>query len=871
MAFAIPEKRSYYELALDDPLPTGSVTFLFTDVEGSTAMHEADERKARDAIERLDKIIAEETRRHSGHVVLEKGEGDSHFCVFSKPSHGVEAAVAIQRAIDAATWEDGAQVKVRAAVHCGEAELRGKTYYGLAVIRCARLRAVAHGGQTIVSQAVQLQLHEHKNHCVDLTDLGNHRLKDLQYPERIYQVDVEGLRTTFPHLRSADYHPNNLPIQTTTFLGRRCEIERVHGLVERHRLTTILGAGGSGKTRLAIQTGAEYLENYPGGTYFVDLIPLATEQEIEYAIVQAITGTAGAGQGPEIDLEKTYLVILDNCEHVIETAAKVAARWLTTYPNVKLLATSREALRIRGEALFALEPLPVPDKDVPFETGSMYDSIRLFEERASLRDERFQLSAANYEAIADLCRLVDGMPLAIEIAASNLDWAPLTELPAMFRKDLELLQSGERDVEGRHQTLGAVYEWSYRLLSDSERRMFESLAAFPANWTIEAAGAIGDPADGPAHVAVASLARKSMILPVEVPGPKRFRMLETVREFAIGKLGGRVGEVQLRLADYFMNLVESAQDKFRGTDQAHWLQQFELDLPSLQLTFETLIDPEPTEALAFTLNLRHFLLRRSLYRLGVEWLDRAIDKNTDGDVYNLAVAKRTLATFHWRLGDYDLAAKEFEQSAAKFKRLKRDKDLAATVHNLGLLHLVKANFGEADKWLHEAATLYDKVGDPFERSRSLLSLSRLHLDQSQPEPAIAWIDQARAILEEIGDEGGMAIADGNTAEAMLQVGRIGDALKALSTAFPRWRSVHDEMAFASAAILLGVALNRLGEVERATEAVRMALACQKRTGSPFSDHQKKLIEEASGGSELHSRGLKQYEFDRAVEWCAACT
>ena len=855
---------------LVESLPTGTVTFLFTDVEGSTAMHEADEGKARDAIERLDVIISTSTEAHGGAVILEKGEGDSHFCVFSKPTDGVQAAVEIQRKIANSEWEQGAKIALRAAVHCGEAELRGKTYYGLPVIRCARLRAVAHGGQIIISQAVRLQLSDQKLDGIALKDLGNHRLKDLQYPERIFQVEVADLNCHFPHLRSADYQPKNLPNQSTTFVGRGAEIQRIRNLVGAHRLTTIMGAGGSGKTRLSLQVAAECLDDFSGGCFFIDLIPLKKAGEIEDSIVQILQQHAGVGHGAELDREKKYLLVFDNCEHLVADAANVAERWSATYPNVSLLATSREALRVAGEVQVKLEPFAVPGNEVPFEQGREWHSVQLFEERASLRDQGFHLSEASYADVVKICRAVDGLPLAIEIAASNIDWATLPEIAGHFQSNLDSLQSDNRSIERRHRTLGAVYEWSYELLEPREKILFARLGVFPATWTIEAAAAAirTTPHAGQCSQTVASLVRKSMAVPVEAPGPKRFRLLETLREFSAVKLGPELRETKGNIATHFASLADRSQLKLRGGEQAAWFEQFELDFPNFQLSFDFLIENNPAEALALALNIRHFLMRRSLFRPGVEWLERAISENSDGDPLTMAIAKRALAAFHWRLGDHIRATEEYESAAAVFLKLDRTRDLAATLHNLGLLHLFQGEFKRAATQLYEAADLYEGVDEPFEQTRVFLSLSRLYLDQNQPEEAATWIERAKSMVEELEDDGGMAIALGNEAEAHLQLGNLDDSLTSICEAFPLWRSVHDETAFASAAIILGVLLVRLGQSGKAAECVQIAQSCKNRTGSPFGSHQLSLIREVVGDKGMRARGGRTWEFARGVERCA---
>nr|MBA2362022.1 adenylate/guanylate cyclase domain-containing protein [Chloroflexia bacterium] len=457
-------------------LPTGTVTFLFTDVEGSTALWERDSEAMRRATARHDEIIGECVESNSGSLVRPRGEGDSRFAVFGRASDAVGAAASIQSALYVEQWPTSKPLRVRMAIHTGEAELRAADYYGNAVNRCARLRSAAHGGQTVLSSVTQELVRDHLPGDVSLRDLGNHRLKDLARPERIFQLLVPGVLSESAPLETLDTHPNNLPAQPTLFIGREQELRQLCDLLMRDdvRLVTLTGPGGTGKTRLSLQAAAEVLHRFKDGAYSVDLSPLSEPELVLPAIAQALGVTEGGDQSlaeavAEHLMDKELLLVLDNFEQVSDAAPQISA--LLNAPALKVLTTSRIPLRIAAEREFPVPSLSLPDlkRDVEVEALSQYEAVRLFIERAQAVRPDFMITNENAPAVAEICVRLDGLPLAIELAAARVRMLPPQALLSRLDSRLRLLTGGARDLPERQRTLRGAIDWSHTLLSPEEQ------------------------------------------------------------------------------------------------------------------------------------------------------------------------------------------------------------------------------------------------------------------------------------------------------------------------------------------------------------------------------------------------------------------
>ncbi len=530
---------------------TASTTliFLFTDLEGSTRLWQQFPEAMKTVLARHDELVRAAVESSNGQVV--KTTGDGFHAAFASAQDGLKACIHAQRSLLAETWAETGPLRVRMGLHIGEAQQRGGDYYGTAVNRAARLMSAANGGQVLLSAAVADMLSDHLPEDVSLLDLGEHRLKDLQRPEHVFQLVHPELPVDFPAIASLNRLPNNLPSQPTVFVGRQTELGEINDLLveDAVRLVTLIGPGGTGKTRLALQSGAELIDRFIDGTYFIDLAPIRDPNSVLTMIARTI-GLSETSNGSMLDdlksqlREKTMLLLLDNFEQVMPAAVPVT-QLLQFCPRLKLLTTSREALRVRGEHLYPVPPLGLPKVNGRYpgsEELAQYESVQLFVERAEAVKPGFELTDENAEAIAELCLRLDGLPLAIELAAARIRLFSPQALQQRLGSRLQLLRGGARDLPERQQTLRDTIDWSYELLEAHEKTLFEVVSVF-SGCTFEAVetvvGGIERLGEGEVDVVegLVSLVDKSLIrLSDDGARDPRLRMLETIREYAADRL-----------------------------------------------------------------------------------------------------------------------------------------------------------------------------------------------------------------------------------------------------------------------------------------------------------------------------------------------
>ena len=500
-------------------LPEGIVTFLFTDVEGSTKLWEDAPDSMMGALQQHDAVIDAAARANNGVLVRPRGEGDSRFVVFPDALDAIAAGVAMQRGLAEAEWATPEPIVVRMALHTGASDLQDGDYYGSAVNRAARLRGVAHGGQTLISRATCELVRDHLPPGVAVTDLGEHTLRDLTRPEHVFQIDIDGLPADFPPLSSLSTVPNNLPVQLTDFVGREEELEEAKRIVIDSRLLTILAPGGAGKTRLAIQAAADLATDYPDGTFFVDLAPVDSSADIAQTTAESL----GIALATEEDLEtqllahlanERMLLIFDNFEHVAD-GASIVSDILTAAPDVTVIATSRTKLNVTGENILNLSGL-----------DSHQDGVYLFLDAATRADSGFALQPDDEAALERVLDIVDGMPLGILLAAAWVDTLRIEEIADEIERSLDFLESEASDTPDRHRSVRAVFDYSWALLNDDERRIFAALSVFRGGFTREAAEEIA----GASLRNLANLVSKSLIVSDRDSG--RYHVHELLRQYA---------------------------------------------------------------------------------------------------------------------------------------------------------------------------------------------------------------------------------------------------------------------------------------------------------------------------------------------------
>lgn len=563
--------------------PSGTVTFLFTDIEGSTQRWERRPDAMSVALARHNALVRDAIEAHGGYVF--KTVGDAFCSAFGMATTALAAARAAQEALSEEDFSSVEGLPVRMALHTGHVEERDGDYLGSAVNRAARLLAIGHGGQVLVSHAAADLVQDAMPPEIDLRDLGAHRLKDLTRAERVYQLVAPGLIESFPALRSIEHMPNNLPQQITSFVGRENELQEIEALLEQHRLVTLVGMGGSGKTRCAIQTGAELLDRFIDGVWLIDLAPLSDPSLVVAEIAQML-GVRELPNHPLLEAllafleRRRLLLILDNCEHVIGDVRRVAAGILRGGAGVSVLATSRENLSIAGEHVFRLPSLSLPA------------ATALFTDRARAADARYVLADENGRFVSDICRRLDGLPLAIELAAARVKVLSPQQLAQRLDERFRILTGGDRSALPRQQTLRATIDWSFDLLDERERALFTRLSLFAGGWTLQAAAAVcGD--EGVADDldmldSLSALVDKSLVSTEEHGDDRRYRMLFSIREYALERLreAAEAETTAGKHARFYAGFVRELQPLVDGLEDAEWRRRLGPEIDNLRAAID---------------------------------------------------------------------------------------------------------------------------------------------------------------------------------------------------------------------------------------------------------------------------------------------
>ena len=760
------------------------VTFLFTDIEGSTRLWEQEPERMRPVMARHDAVSKAAVERHHGTIV--KMTGDGVHAAFNSPLDALIATLEIQQLLSAPDATDGMALPLRCGLHAGIDERRDGDFYGRAVNRAARIMSAAHGGQMLLSKAVAEQISGALPEGVSLRDLGTVRLRDLSSPEHVFQVLHSKLRADFPALRSLEGTPNNLTQQLNSFIGREREMAEIKEMLGSNRLVTLLGMGGIGKSRLSTQLAADVLDDFPDGVWFVELAPVTDPSSVPQAVASVLGVKEEAGR-PVVDALIKYvrdlqlLIILDNCEQVVHGCADLAKRLLQAGPRVKVLTSSRNYLQVAGETTYHVPTLSVPKERISLEGLAKHEAVRLFIDRAAASMRGFGLTEQNAAAVADICYCLDGIPLAIELAAARVRALSVQTIAARLSDRFRLLVTGDQTVLPRQRTLRALIDWSYDLLTKPERTLFQRLSVFAGGWTLEAAEAVC--ADDALHSAdvldlLTNLVEKSLVV-MEVSG-ERYRMLDTVRHYAQEKFAESSNEVDVRSRhlDFFLAFAEKARSEFGGPAHEAALARLDTEKENM-LSAHRWIDTEGSNAeqgLRLVCALKGYWIGRGLLGLGlqvtVEALARVDPQRRDYARCRGLFDAGQLCCFMGRYAD----AQRYLEDSLIIARQLRDKTLLVSVFQP--LAMAAAGLGaltEARAYSKEAVGLARELGKRRELAVALNSLAQLHRIDRQLSVAEPLYEEVLSVARELGDQNSIAIALLNLSMVSIDRGRDGRA------------------------------------------------------------------------------------------------
>jgi len=789
--------------------PSGNVTFLFTDIERSSNLWETHPQAMGRALGQHDEMMREVFTENDGYIFKTMGDA---FCVaFASALCAVRAAVAAQRRLAVASWEETGPLRIRIGLHSGEAEERDGDYFGQTLNRVARILSTGHGGQTLLSRVTAERVREELPPEITLRDLGERRLKDLSKPERIYQVMTGDLPAEFPPLRSLEVLPNNLPAQVTTFVGRGREMAELKRLIGLTRLLTLTGPGGTGKTRLSLQVAADVLERFAHGVWLVELATISDGAQIAEMVANVVDVREEAGRPPIDTLvaalrTRKLLLVIDNCEHVIGDVAKLAEVLLHRCPELTILASSREPLRIDGETIWSVPSLPAPNPEreeleEDFDTLAALEAVQLFVERAQAILPDFELTTANAPVVAQICWRLDGIPLAIELAAARVKMLPLPQILARLDDRFRLLNAGTRTAQRRQQTLGGLIDWSFDLLTEPERILLRRLTVFVAGRTLEMAEEVCS-GDGLEREDVfdllCALVDKSMVS-IE-PGPDgepRYTMLESVWDYADQKLtqAGETATYRTRHLEFFVLFTETVEPSLMGADQQTWIERLNAEHHNVNFALEWALGSQERGVLGLRLaaalsryweirsyltegrdHFRQLLVRadggvppriRARAELGAGRLAWCQDHNEEaiqhylearrlfeqiGDQLHAGLITAMIGFAGRNLGHYEQSRECFQKAEAMARELGSDRLMATALSGLGSLAGDDGDLAAGRALKERALALFRSLGDRWIVSVVLWSVGKVCVAQPDHEAARKYLRESLSLSRQLGNK-----------------------------------------------------------------------------------------------------------------------
>lgn len=832
-----------YVLAAPDPVDQQDdpITFLFSDVEGSTELWDQHSEEMRQALKRHDAVLRSVFEAHSGYVF--KTVGDGFYVAFTQADQALAAALAAQRALQAEDWPTAVRLRVRMALSTGLAEARAGDFFGAPLNLAARLLSAGHGGQILLTQATREALVAHAALRVNFRDMGDRRFKGLQEPQRVFQVVASDLPARFPPLRTLDPRPTNLPAELTSFVGRERAVRAIDALLRRAevRLVTLTGPGGIGKTRLGIQVAASLQDEYEDGVFFVSLAAVHNPDLIPSAIAQALEMPEAADRplGEQLIAHlhtRKILLVLDNFEHLIE-AAPLVNQLLRGASQLKVLVTSREALTIYGEHVFPVTPLTLPDapEQITLRQLESFAGTALFLQRVRTAALDLHLTDEDAPIITGICASLDGLPLAIELAAARANQFSLSELAAALNSRLGFLNNGPRDLPARQRTLRGALDWSYDLLSGEEQALFARLAVFQGGWDVEAAWELvaGAGTSGQVEALLAALAAKSLIQ--THPGVQtRYAMLESVREYALERLHSR-GEypaISQRHSSYYRAFVLDAEVRLTGDEQVTAFHALRTEADNLRAVLaRSLAQPGDTTALKMCGVLWRWWAVHSYLSEGRSWLERSLAHSRCAPAALRAKALWGAGRLAYFQADYPAAEAMLRESLGLYRQMGDNEGMGWVLDAIGAVLLRRQEYAEATRLFEESLALHKLAGSPRGISHSLDDLGKTAFRQGDIDRAVAYFQEGLQLRRCAGSPEGLAVAIVNLSEALGVKKVYAEAVTLLREGLQLYRSLGQTAGVILCLSNLGEFQTQLGNIEDAAAVYGESLALLQEVAS----------------------------------------
>lgn len=817
--------------------------------------------------------------------------GDAFCAAFHKAADALNAAYLTQQELKSEPWGE-ATIRVRMGIHTGEAEAKNNEYHGyLTLSLVQRLMSAGHGGQILVSGATENLLRDRLQKEIDLRDMGKHHFKDVPQPVRVFQIIIPGLQEEFPPLRTLNILPNNLPTQLTSFIGRENEITEVRHLLASTRLLTLTGPGGTGKTRLSLQVAAEVLDTFPDGVWLVELAPLSDPALVPQAVASILNVREQAGRAPVDSLidylrAKSLLLILDNCEHLIDACAQFVTALLSACPKLKIVPSSREALGVAGEITYRVPSLSLPNASSHLTADVLLqcESARLFVERAQASQPHFVLTSQNLRAITQICQRLDGIPLALELAAARIKLLTAEQIAGRLDDRFRLLTGGSRTALPRQQTLRALIDWSYDLLDQPERSALERLSVFAGGWTFESAEAVLGPE---ALDLLSHLVDKSLVVAEESAngGETRYSLLETIRQYARDKLleSGESSTARELHLEYYLRFAAEVESKLVGPQMLQTLNQLEPELDNIRAALEWTLERTPEITLQLATRLTYFWHGRGHIAEGRRWLSDALTRLETGPAAEMSREQLSLkAKALWSIGTLAFAYGELNaarSAVTESARLARETGEQWTLVNalnilgftaiwlgdaataetvieegltvahainykfgIGLMLSVQANqaaqlrhdFTAAREYVEKSARMMRELGNPFFTAISIMGLGSVALAQGNYTEAQARLEESERLFRELGDTHMAIGVQSQRAHVKRQLGHYTEAVELYHQSILAWQELGHRVSLAHEFECLAFIACIQSQFQRAARLLGAAEILRESLNSPMT-------------------------------------